>query len=896
MKMLDEKIDILEGGDDGWRRDGSVPAGWKYKYNPANKKTTVLDSTGRRFDGRRKALLHLLSTGQSVDLVMVLDQGLASEGWSCSENLPDGWKWKYRGSPTGKRIRTLYLTDTYDLIESDGGAVKYIEKNYDQDSLLSFQSFTRNHIKGGVKDVAPVNNLPKDWELIENGKIKAPDGKTYKSRRLALREMITSGLFTKLEVDQMRSCLKLEGWRQSPDIPSGWMTKTRNGKVLFITSDGDLFESITSASRFVEKYQKYFLPDDISKIELLNRQRSCTREEGGGRRGKVGSETKVRRKEIRVKEEKSSSSSGELPTGWEVRDCKSRNKIFVSPTGQKLNGISSALRMMVRESYSEEEVSQMRNYSLRLGWRRDPTLPFNWFLKKGEKSTRYMGPSGEFFRRKEEVMQHLQTDSNGPDVKKTEEVESAPSLKRTLKAESDLKPRAKRIRKDRNLESWSESDGTIPEGWMFRTSKTRLQLLSPEGQVIIGRRCALKFMNDNNYPVESIMEIRNFLIDHDDWNSDEKLPSNWLYKVSCKETVYCSPTGERFRQKEKALHFLKCQGASDEDINLLRTFTLAAPPDDSWSYGDASVPQGWRMKEARIGVRKYTQLFSPCGRKIKGRRAALSFMMDHMYPETSIEVMRRGIIDHEGWQRDERLPENWLVKVTGRVIYFCSDSGKLFESREKAVQYLRRESAPPADIEKVSQYKISRSSEDDQLLTETEPTNITEFSMNDSNLESDVSEDEVSYESDVSITEDEIFIDDENFGVESEDEITIEDEATEETSLDEIVVDSSPDSLPVSQKLRGRKLYQNYSDCLLEENLPLLDSLKAELFELGWVEAPDLLPDFWLMRLRSGRKMNFLTPAGNILKTKADAKNYVAKSGEEFHFDFVKLRERLNDV
>ena len=500
-------------------------------------------------------------------------------------------------------------------------------------------------------------------------------------------------------------------------------------------------------------------------------------------------------------------------------------------------------------------------------------------------------------------MKYLQTDSNGPDVKKTEEVEKAPSLKRTIKAESDLKPRAKRIRKDRNLESWTESDGTIPDGWMFRTSKTGLQLLSPEGKVIIGRRCALKFMNDNNYQVESIMEMRNLLIDHDDWNSDENLPSNWLYKVSCKETVYCSPTGERFRQKEKALQFLKSSGASDDDINLLRTFTLATAPDDSWSYGDASVPQGWRMREARLGVRTYTQLFSPCGRKIKGRRAALSFMMDHMYPETSIEVMRRGVIDHEGWQRDERLPENWLVKVTGRYIYFCSDSGKLLESREKAVKYLRRESAPPADIEKVSQYKISRSSEDDQLLTETEPNNITEFSMNDSNLESDVSEDGVSYGSDVSITEDEILIDEESFGVESEDEITIEDETAEEsvsfpseTSLDEIVVDSSPDSLPVSQKLRGKKLYQNYSECLLEENLPLLDSLKAELFELGWVEAPDLLPDFWLMRLRSGRKMNFLTPAGNILKTKADAKNYVAKSGEEFHFDFVKLRERLHDV
>ena len=155
------------------------------------------------------------------------------------------------------------------------------------------------------------------------------------------------------------------------------------------------------------------------------------------------------------------------------------------------------------------------------------------------------------------------------------------------------------------------------------------------------------------------------------------------------------------------------------------------------------------------------------------------------------------------------------------------------------------------------------------------------------------------------MTEDEILIDEENLVIESEDEITIEDETTTEaisfscdSSLDtseDIVVSSSLDTLPVSRKLRGKKLYQIYSNCLLEENLDLLDSVKAELSKLGWMEAPGLLPEFWLTRLKTGSKINFLTPAGKILKSKAEAKKYVDKSGEEFHFDFVKLRERLND-
>ena len=899
------QVTVEEESEAGWRQDSSVPPGWSYKYNPGNRKTAVMDQAGSTYDGRRNALLHLTKTGQSSGLLDILDSGLAVEGWNTSQHLPGGWKWKYRGlSHSGKR--TFYLTDTYQQLHSDFEAAKHIKQKYGEESVKSLETFFAEKKNSAMKNNPSNKTIPKNWELTEKGELKAPGGKIYKNRRVALKEMVTSGLFTRPEVDMMRSCLKFEGWTESPDLPSGWMTKkrNRNKNVMFATSDGDLFQSVVAAVTFVRKYQKYFSEDDIEKIEKLNIR---------GKREKVDLKTEkvdVKGEKVDVKEEKEWRSPGQLPRGWQVRDCKSTNKIFISPAGQKCNGISGALRLMVNQSFPEEEISQMRDYSTTLGWRVDPTLPSNWLMKRSKKSSYFLGPSGEFFRGKEKVMRHLQIDRNITE-KETE---------KKLNVEAEKKLKRKKLRKDRSSEPWLPSDGTIPEGWKFKQSKSGsgIHLLSPEGQVIPGRRCALKFMNDNNYAVESILEMRNMLADYDDWSSDAQLPQDWLYKqVWRNETAYCSPTGERFRQREKALVFLKTSGASEQDIELLRSFRVGTVDDSTWSEGDSSVPRGWKMKEANIGERKYTLFLSPCHRQIRGRRNALSFMINNIYSESSIEDMRRSLIEYEGWQRDQRLPRNWLVKLNDRS--FCSPTGKILRTKEKAIKYLREESGSPEDIEKISQYQKLKSPEDDAVLNEMDDTMDTDTEVttdDDSVLENELTENETSFASDVSITEEEITIDeDSHFENEfHEDEIKVEDESFEDevsfesdnsmNTSDDADIDSSLDSSSqaVSKKnpklsLRSKKLYKNYSTYLLEENFSLLEDVKAELSELGWMDAPELLPEFWMTRFKPGfTNINFLTPSGKTLKSIPDAKKYVNKSGFQFDFDFEKLKERLKSA
>ena len=91
-KTIDEEMCLEpEAGDGGWIEDSSVPRGWKYKYSSTNQNILVKDLAGKKFNGRRTAILHLIKTNQDLEMIEVLDSGLEKEGWSSNQCLPTGW-------------------------------------------------------------------------------------------------------------------------------------------------------------------------------------------------------------------------------------------------------------------------------------------------------------------------------------------------------------------------------------------------------------------------------------------------------------------------------------------------------------------------------------------------------------------------------------------------------------------------------------------------------------------------------------------------------------------------------------------------------------------------------------------------------------------------------------
>ena len=126
---------------EGWTSDSSVPPGWAYRRVPVTRKVLVQDPQGRKFDGRRNAILHLIKTNQDLETIGILDKGLEKEeDWSSSEYLPTGWKFKKTS-----RGKVQYLTSSYELIASHFRALDFVKNNLDNETVGRMQQWVEKH-------------------------------------------------------------------------------------------------------------------------------------------------------------------------------------------------------------------------------------------------------------------------------------------------------------------------------------------------------------------------------------------------------------------------------------------------------------------------------------------------------------------------------------------------------------------------------------------------------------------------------------------------------------------------------------------------------------------------------------------------------------------------------
>ena len=82
----------------------------------------------------------------------------------------------------------------------------------------------------------------------------------------------------------------------------------------------------------------------------------------------------------------------------------------------------------------------------------------------------------------------------------------------------------------------------------------------------------------------------------------------------------------------------------------------------NWEEGDATLPAGWKMRVSD-GEAEMQWFLSPEGFSYRSRYTAVQDMIRKNYSVEDVEHMRELMILHEGWQRSDLLPENWLFKV-----------------------------------------------------------------------------------------------------------------------------------------------------------------------------------------------------------------------------------------
>ena len=116
--LVEEKAVERRLNDPAWRKDASVPKGWKLRLatDPKAKgeKEFLLSKDGRQFQGRRVALRAMVEEGWDPVEVDEMRLMLRHEGWAEHEGLPKDWFAISQGKGKGRH----FVTETGERLKS----------------------------------------------------------------------------------------------------------------------------------------------------------------------------------------------------------------------------------------------------------------------------------------------------------------------------------------------------------------------------------------------------------------------------------------------------------------------------------------------------------------------------------------------------------------------------------------------------------------------------------------------------------------------------------------------------------------------------------------------------------------------------------------------------------
>ena len=116
--LVEEKAVERRLKDPAWRKDSTVPKGWKLRVatDPKAKgeKEFLLSKDGRQFPGRRVALRAMVEEGWDSVKVEEMRQKLKHEGWVEEEGLPENWF----TSSNDKKGSRQFVTETGERLQS----------------------------------------------------------------------------------------------------------------------------------------------------------------------------------------------------------------------------------------------------------------------------------------------------------------------------------------------------------------------------------------------------------------------------------------------------------------------------------------------------------------------------------------------------------------------------------------------------------------------------------------------------------------------------------------------------------------------------------------------------------------------------------------------------------
>ena len=677
--------------------DCSVPTGWRIRkrfIGGSVPGTQLLTPDNKCLDGRRSALKFMVSNNYPKEEIQLMRNGLMTHGkWLHNPRLPENWL--YKCSKTG--IKSNFIDPEGNYYKSQLEVLKYLKKKNNQQVLNVFKSYFKSppvhkvDNEEGWRENDPT--VPSGWAIKDRkdghcSQLLSPEGYLFVGKKAALRHLIENN-YPEKQVQEMRHSLSHEGWSVSDSLPCNWLYKiSTNGE--FLSQDATHYKSTSAAIRDLEEN------NFTAEKEML--EKFCQ---------------KLQRNE-RIEDESWTEDESSAPLGWKTKEYKIGNrttvKKFISPDGHIFTKRTSALKFMFdhKESFSNHEVNQMKVLLQKHEqWYTDPQLPKGWLYKKSKNGLSFLSRQAEFLKSREAALKHLEDKNN---------------LKERTLLQGFISCDKRNDRIEDN--TWNLSDQTVPPGWKTKQKQNGskscvLVLISPDGQLCMGRRKALKYMieNKNLFSGSEVDEMKSLLQLHDGWLSDNKLPRDWLYKRERNARfAFLDPFGNYYRSKEQLFATL-----TKDILDGLRGFLdskgISCLGQDAWISNDPWLPPGWKIRklelEAPVSERvrallSQDKIASPDGHIFQGKAHAMKHMIREKYSGEDITIMRNGLLA-EGWFEDPVLPKNWLAKRNSNLNHcrFMDEKGNLFRSSVIAIQFLRKEGRPE-DMNKLKTYYASR--------------------------------------------------------------------------------------------------------------------------------------------------------------------------------------------
>merc|ERR1740129_1670855 len=408
-------------------------------------------------------------------------------------------------------------------------------------------------------------------------------------------------------------------------LPFKWFYKTRKDTYQYLDSQGNYFPSKDAALRYhlqeggENSETDQMLQDFINNlVPVYNKGH--------------GIDSRWMRNDPRV------------PKGWMIKERQNglvKNYHLLSPEERCFSGYRLALKFIIETNQPAEIIEDMRECMKNDDWFPIPNVPVGWLYKKSKGySFFFIDPTGSYFKSREGALKMLV--SKG----KKEVAQGLLSFCETLGKSSD---NPENIEKESSDRTWLKDDPSVPLGWMLKYvqfgTNTVTKLMSPNGHLIQGRRLALKYMIQQNYPEDQIADMKACL-KVEGWSDNERLPKNWLYKSSRDGTSFIDSTGAHFKNKEHALKHLLGDGKKEfmETFNILKAFNANTSPskkmsllNDNWKVFDSEPLKGWKCKSDSAGHHRY---LTPSGDYISGREHVMKFLVKNKYSQDAISAMK----------------------------------------------------------------------------------------------------------------------------------------------------------------------------------------------------------------------------------------------------------------